>query len=207
MKKAMTVVAFALLLSGAMSAQIILGVAGDLHMDQTMSLSDISNQFQGGQNIFYGPFAEIAFNKLDFGLGGTFSYYPDMWTGLQFMDYDVYMYLGYHIFGARAFLDPFVEMGGGYIASDYASSSEKPVELGDNPVAASMYAYAAAGLGINLGPIGAFTKFAYNMALPQALGTYSDGTAIPPYTHYDAAGNATPNMFKYRVSLGAKLIL
>lgn len=219
MKKFAAVIVLATLLAGGAFAQIMLGATGDLHMDTTMSAKDISNAFQTGENIFYGPFAEIAFGKLGFGAAGTFSFYTDLNTNVQWMDYDVNGYLAYHLFKARAFLDPFLHIGFGYMATDYANTSDKDTYVKANPytsnssdpISASLYWNAALGLGLNLGPLGVFGQFSYNFPIAKHLtGTDSYGNSydIPYYGTYDFATNTiTEYVPKYRFTLGAKLIL
>ncbi len=221
MKKLVIVFAFASLVAGGAFAQLMFGATGDLHMDTTMSASDISNSFQTGENIFYGPFAEIAFGKLGFGVAGTFSFYSDS-TMTQWMDYDVNGYLSYHLFKARAFLDPFVHIGFGYMATDYANSSDKQTYVQNmttagypssesDPISASLYWNAVLGLGVNLGPLGVFGQFSYNFPIAKHLtGTDSSGNSydIPYYGYYDYATNSIIEYVpKYRFTLGAKLIL
>ncbi|HUX37406.1 MAG TPA: hypothetical protein VMV44_05835 [Rectinemataceae bacterium] len=223
MKKLVIVLAFASLVAGGAFAQLMFGATGDLHMDTTMSASDISNSFQTGENIFYGPFAEIAFGKLGLGVAGTFSFYTDNFTMTQWMDYDVNGYLSYHLFRARAFLDPFVHIGFGYMATDYANSSDKDAYVvlnpytssSSDPISASLYWNAALGLGVNLGPLGVFGQLSYNFPIAKHLtGTDSSGNSydIPYYGYYDpnaygGLGGIVEYVPKYRFTLGAKLIL
>lgn len=198
----------ALVATGAF-AQLTLGVSGALHMDEQMSASEIKDSFDSGENIFYGAFAEIIIHKLGFGVSGNFSSYTDM--GTEFMDYDVNGYLSLHLFGGRAFLDPFGEFGVGVFAYDFADNDTDP----DNPIAANLYWYAAAGLGINLGPVGVFGKFAYNVRINRHLtGTNDDGSeydipyyGYPVYNSDTEAWDTIPLLPQYRFTLGIKLIL
>ena len=214
MKKLAAVIVLASLLAGGAFAQIMLGVTGDLHMDTIMNSQDIQHAFQTGEGVFYGPFAEIAFGRLGIGAAGTFSFYSDYLTGIGLMDYDLNGYLAYHLFKARAFLDPFLHIGFGYIATDYANSSDKSVyapTTPDDPISASLYWDAAFGLGVNLGPLGVFGQFAYNFPIAKHMsGKDSNGNSydIPYYGFYDPNTNTTKEYVPaYRFTLGAKLIL
>ena len=169
MKKIIAILLFAALIAGGAFAQLMFGVTGDLHTD-ALNTTDIQNSFQTGQNIFYGPFAELALGKLGFGASGTFSFYDIYNT--HFMDYDVAAYISYHLFGARSFLDPFLQFGAGYIATDYANSTDKiasTTQGASDPLAANIYWYGAAGVGVNLGTIGVFGKAAYNGSVQKHL--------------------------------------
>lgn len=214
MKKLVAVLLFASLLAGGAFAQLMFGVTGDLHMDTKMSASDIQKSFESGENIFYGPFAEIAFGRLGIGVAGTFSFYTDYNTNIEFTDYDVAGYLSYHLFKAKSFLDPFGHIGMGYIASDFANSSDKTYygyqDNGD-PISASLFWYAALGLGVNLGPLGVFGQFDYNFPIQKHLqGTDSLGSSydIPYYGYFDTNTNTIVEYVpKYKFTIGAKLIL
>jgi hypothetical protein len=216
MKKLVAVLILASLLAGGAFAQLMFGVTGDLHMDTAMSSQAIIDQFQSGDNIFYGPFVEIVFGKLGIGVAGTFSFWSDPLLAMDMMTYDVAGYLSYHLFGGHAFLDPFGEIGAGYIASDYATSSQDPDP--NNPMSASVFWYGALGLGINLGPLGVFGKLAYNNALKYQLDMMDNSgnkmldangaTKVPYYGTYDPVTNTfTEYVPAMRFTIGAKIIL
>jgi hypothetical protein len=159
-------------------------------------------------------------DNLGFGVTANLSYYSQTAEdGLDYhmVDYDVTAYLAYHLFGGKAFLDPFGEVGGGLMATDFADTSDKDTlnPYKDAPLFASYYWYGALGLGVNLGPIGIFGKFAYNFPIkkaveaewnPDTTGGMTGSTTLYPYG-YD------PNYYKdgyipsFRFTLGAKLIL
>jgi len=204
MKRLLAVLLFAALVGSGAFAQLMFGVTGDLHMDTQLSSQQIMDKFQTGEGIFYGPFAELALGKLGFGLAGTFSFYD--YVGTQYMDYDLAGYLSWHFWKAHAFLDPFVELGGGYLATDYANTADDPDP--NNPLAANLFWYGAFGLGVNIGPLGVFGKFAYNAAIQQHL-TYMDSFGVEqdiPYYMLNSDG-VSPYVPPYRVTFGAKFIL
>ncbi len=215
MKKKLIIVLLLVLVLGSSSyAQLVIGASGALRLDTTMSASSIGSEFKNGQNVFYGPFIEIIFGKLGLGVSGNFSFFEDL--GTKFVDYDVDGYLSYHIFGGRAFLDPFGELGVGLMAYSYANSSENPSYNGDSslPIAANYYWYGAFGLGVNLGPIGIFGKMAYNFRIPGHLtgkDDFGNSYDIPYYGSYSVNGLGQPIVNPYvpniRFVLGAKLIL
>ena len=190
------------------SAQLMFGVTGALHMDKQLSAGEIQAAFENGEDIWYGGFGEIAFGRLGFGISANVT--APYFSGFaEFMDMDIAGYLSYHFFKARSFLDPFVELGGGYIGSDYANSSEDTNS--EDPVSATLYWYGGFGLGVNLGPIGVFGKFAYNAKINRAMEA-SDGSDIPSYGYViglDEFGNPIVESYvpALRFTLGAKLIL
>ena len=117
--------------------------------------------------------------------------------------YDLNLYLSYHLFGGRAFIDPFLQGGFGMNAYDFKNSEDKTSSnsLGpDDPLFASAYWDFGAGLGLNLGGLGIFFKGAYMVPMEGALtGTDWDGNEydiMPWYLNGD---------FKW--TFGAKLIL
>lgn len=199
------------LISGA-SAQLMFGLNGALHMDKQMTATEIKDAFQKGEGIWIGGFGEIAFGRLGFGISGNFTPPYEYIGDIKWMDLDVAGYLSYHFFKARALLDPFVELGGGYIGSDYAGDDVSQAADPDpnNPVSATLYWYGGLGLGVNLGPIGVFGKLAFNNDLNRALKDDA-GVDIPAYGpwHYDDLGNLIVDRYlpMYKFTLGAKLIL
>lgn len=221
MKKFLAVFLLVAVVGTGAFAQITLGVSGALHMDSQLSASDIQARFAKGEGIFYGPFVEVIFGNLGLGLNANLSFYtgagslsPYMVdiTGIPMVDYDIDLYLSYHLFGGRAFLDPFGEIGFGVMATTFASEANQAVIPWDGPLLASSYWYGALGLGINLGGIGIFGKFAYNNLLPTPVsaewkaGQGTGETELPGYG-YDTVLFPNGYLPKYRVTFGVKLIL
>lgn len=225
MKKFFAVFLMAAVLGSGAFAQVFVGVSGALHMDEKLSAADISERFQKGDGIFYGPFAEISFGNLGLGLSVNLSFYErsveytdallitHVFT-YNLMDYDVTGYVSYHLFGSTALLDPFGELGFGMMATDLASTADKELynPFVDSPFMASNYWYAALGLGINLGGIGIFGKFSFNYPVFEPVeATYKDGfgggtTTLLPYG-YDEVLFPEGYLPKFRFTLGAKLSL
>jgi hypothetical protein len=212
-KKLFIALLLVLVIGSSTYAQLVIGGSGALRADSTMSASDLYHQYKSGQNIFYGPFVEFIFNKLGVGLAANFSFFEDL--GTKFMDYDVNGYLSYHIFGGRAFLDPFGELGVGLMAYNYANSSDNPNVNGD-PISGNFYWYGGFGLGLNLGPIGIFGKMDYNFRINRHLqGKDNSGNSydIPYYGSYtgttDALGNPIVNQYvpNIRFIIGAKILI
>jgi len=212
-KKLLIVVALAALVSGGAFAQLTFGVTGALHMDQQLSASEIASDFKSGDNIYYGGFIEIIGKHI--GLGFSMNYSPATVVGapIDLNNWDDNLYLSYHFFGGRAFLDPFFEFGLGAFYLDYVNASDRPKDaqtgelIGTSPISASPYWFGAFGLGLNFGPIGLFGKFAFNGVIQ----SHWFGNDIPYYGTYsqDANGDwvVTPYVPQYRVSFGVKLIL
>jgi hypothetical protein len=199
-KLALSVVLAALLGSGAF-AQLMIGVSGALYMDTTEGLSatQILDQFKAGENIWYGGFLEIAGKHLGLGASFNTTSYTDALEVVN-TDYDAALYLSYHLFGARALIDPLGEFGVGALAQTNDTSS--------NLLTGSAYWYGAFGLGINLGPIGIFAKFAYDFQIKQHLTQNDENGNSMDIPYYRANDLIEPGyMPNFRFTAGVKLIL
>ncbi len=203
-KKLAAVLAIAVLVLAGASAQLMLGVSGALPMDSSMSATEIKDAFTSGDFIMYGGFLELGMGNIGFGASvNTYSYY-DSFFGQEMMVIDGDAFVSYHLFKAKAFLDPFAELGFGILGSQYASNTTVTAQ---DFLSASYYWYAAAGVGINLGPIGIFGKFAYNYALAQKV-SYDDEYGNPQYyAAFDPYNTGSAYIPAFRITLGAKLIL
>jgi hypothetical protein len=235
MKKILVALLFAAVIGTGAFAQLMIGVSGALHMDESLTAKQIADRFDKGDGIFYGPSIEIAGKHLGFGFAANISYYERDATfivvdptdifyfgqaeyvpGAKFADYDLTLYLSYHLFGARAFLDPFGEFGGGLLATGFEndSDSQRYNPYSGSFFAASYYWYAVLGLGVNLGPIGIFGKFAFDYPLKKAFqDTFkseldSTGTKQDLYAYgYDEILYPDGYLPKFRFTAGVKLIL
>jgi hypothetical protein len=149
-----------------------LGLIGSLYMDdvewEAASGRSIADAFRDGEGIYYGLMGEFMGPRVGLGLSVLASVYESAW-GDELVDADLNAYLVGHVLGSRTVLDPMVEVGLGYIAKDYADSDfdDDP----DNPIAATKYWFLGAGLGVNLGPVGFYTKFDYHLPLGAVQGT------------------------------------
>ena len=206
-KLAAVLIIVALVLGGA-SAQLMLGVSGALPMDAQMSAEELKAAFTDGSAIMYGGFVELGLGKLGIGVSmNTNSYDDTSFYGLvDTIDGDAYISL--HLFGAKAFLDPFGELGGGIIGTMYDPdnanySSATPF------LDASYYWYAAVGAGVNLGPVGIFGKLAYNYALDYQVEYKDENGDTQTLLPFGTAmfGYGTAYLPAFRFTLGAKLIL
>jgi hypothetical protein len=195
-------VLIALVATGAF-AQLAIGVSGALYSDSEQSANDIIKLYQEGDGVFYGPFIELGLGKLAVGLSANFSFYQ---TDIgEMMDMDFAGYLQAHLFRYKSFFDPFLEAGIGQMSTDYANSAEDTDDK--NPLVATNYWYAGAGLGINLGGLGFFFKGLYNFELGDpAVGKYQvdDGNGSITTVEYDIAAYPLKNL---RFLLGLKFIL
>ncbi len=168
MKKLFLAVLLIALVGAGAFAQLAVTGSAIFYTDNEITFEEGWNKFTENQEgLFYGPGLEILMGKISLGASANFSFYEEDFSFdpynpwlVEMMDYDIMGYLGYHLFGAKAFLDPFIEGGMGYIARDYANEEDDPDW--DNPIQATLYGYGGVGLGVNLGPIGAFVKGAYN---------------------------------------------
>ncbi|WP_304225590.1 hypothetical protein [Gracilinema caldarium] len=224
MKKLLAILAMAALVATGAFAELSLGISGAQYYQEDAngnlpSLQQAWKDFQDGTGVYYGGFAEILGRH--WGLGFAFNYDPEAGsyeynTGqyAKFMSYDVNLNLSYHIFGATAFLDPFVEVGFGMTAFDYLNKDElnndyliAPYIDDDDPLFASSYATVGLGLGLNLKPIGVFFKANWCKEGNSPI----KGTYDSDYPDYYLAGTEyyIPSwvVMPFRWTFGAKLIL
>jgi len=203
MKKKLTAVLVlaAMLVAGA-SAQLMIGVSGALPLDSSdTSIEKLADQYQSGQGIFYGGFLELGMHQIGIGFSANTMTAKDSYFDQDMQIIDADLYIAFHLFGARALLDPFAELGYGIIGSKW----EQPTNgQSSDWVDASSYWYGALGLGVNLGPVGVFAKFAYNNAVGTPV-KLEDGVSDAPAFGYWLFG--APYLPKYRVTIAAKLIL
>jgi hypothetical protein len=215
MKKIFLALAMVMIVTTGAFSQVSLGVSVAQYSEGAIPLLEAWENVTGDSDVeamlFWGGFGEIAFGKLGFGL--SFNVWdlqdndvPELDTWL----YDANIYAINHLFGARAFIDPFIQVGFGIYAFDQKNSEFKSDYLTsmsggpEDPIAGSGYWDVGAGLGLNIGSIGIFVRGMYTFLLDGYLeGTNWDGN---PYDIYpidfviDQWGN-----FKW--TFGAKLIL
>lgn len=177
-KSTIVVMMLIFLLGGAASAlDFTLGTSGALYMSEE-KFSDTDGQsilehFRYGEGIFYGINGEVLFDKWSVGLYSYFSFYlNEIWqdgtylAGYDMMDADFDFSMGYHIFGAKAFLDPFVEGGIGVITKNINSAyDDAGTKVYDGPpftVQGTTYWHGGVGVGLNLGTFGFFSKLQYH---------------------------------------------
>jgi hypothetical protein len=184
-----------LLSSGSAWAQLSLGGMSSVFAEPGQSVETIVSRFKQGEGIFYGSFIELGLKNI--AIGGSLNwllYSRNMGaTTYKMVDYDLGGYIQGHVFSYRAFLDPFLEVGFGKIASDYAEPSEDTDS--SNPITASVYFHAGGGLGLNLGNLGFFVKALYAITSDSPV-MNTLGFALDPYP-----------LKPLKVFLGAKIIL
>ncbi len=208
-RKLLAVLLLTALVVGGASAQLMFGVSGAIPTSENLKVKDVVAQFKDGNGIFYGAFAELAFRKLGFGVSINTMTYPDPYYAMNWQIMDGDFYLSYHIIKARAFLDPFAELGLGMMATSNDatySGSYSGYSSTATFADASYYWYAAAGLGVNLGIVGVFAKFAWNFTVKEPV-TYTDALGVEQ--NYPVFGSALMwgGIPDYRITAGVKLIL
>jgi len=189
------VMALLLLTGGSVWAQLSIGGTGSLFAGSGQSVETIISLFKQGEGIFYGAFIELGLKNIAIGGVLNWSFYDQTMgtTTYKMVDYDMNGYLQGHVFSYRAFIDPFIEVGFGKIASDYAEPSEDTDS--SNPITASVYFHAGGGLGLNLGNLGLFAKALYTITSSSPV-MNTLGFALDPYP-----------LKPLKVFLGAKIIL
>jgi hypothetical protein len=201
-KKLVVVLALAALVVVGASAQLVIGVSGALPMyTAPNNAQEITTAFQTGNGIYWGGFLEIIMHKVGIGASVNTAVYPNYLTQVGDRIIDEDLYLSLHLFGGRAFLDPFAELGAGAIGTILDGDS-----IFSQWIDGSYYWYAALGLGINLGPIGINAKFAWNNNIGAMQGTQTPSTAFGTvmFGEPNPGANWIP---PFRFTLAAKLIL
>lgn len=133
---------------------------------------------------FYGASWEVIINNIGFGghYGVNFeSYnsfdYTNKYSKIWTMDWKGDMFISYHFFGAKSFIDPFIELGVGNAGRTYLNKLEKSYNSYNSYVTnMSLFPYIAAGCSFNLGGLLLGGKINYNhdgMEIP--------GTNFAPY--------------------------
>ncbi len=210
-KRLIAALALILAVGAGAFGQLAVGVSGALYTDTELTASEISDRFQKGDGIFYGPFIELGLGTLSLGFSANFSFYNEDWSvfGLsnevKMMDVDATLYAQGHLFGYKAILDPFVEVGFGAMAKDYANDEDDPDT--ENPLLKTGYFELGGGLGLNLGALGIFGKLIYMFP--------SDDPATAEVKYYDEFGvehTFTYDLAQYplrkmKFFLGGKIIL
>ncbi|HWR10194.1 MAG TPA: hypothetical protein VN445_00075 [Rectinemataceae bacterium] len=172
-KKILAVMVVLLLAAGSASAQLSLGGTGAVFASADQSLESIVDLFKDGEGIFYGPFLEFGMNRIAFGVAFNWSYYSTTYgeTVTKMVDYDLNGYLQGHLLSYKSFLDPFVEVGFGQIATDYAEDDPDS----SAPLRATKYFQVGGGLGVNLGNLGVFAKALYMVPADEPVLANSGG--------------------------------
>lgn len=201
MKRLVAAMALGALIATGAFAQLMFGITGVQYYQEDSegnlpTVGEAWKQFQDGEGVYMGGFAEIAFSKLGFGF--SFNYDEALSTEVGYWDpftemysyvqntaydqwsYDVNFYLSYHLFKARSFLDPMLDIGIGMTAFDYMNKDATSLAINgadeDDPLMASMYWDLGAGLGVNLGPVGVFVKARFNSLFEDVLKGNDDVT-------------------------------
>jgi len=210
-KKILAFALIAILAVGAASAQLAFGWSGALYAEDEIGWDEQMALFRNGEGIFTGPFVELGLGKLALGLAMNFSaydsdfYYFDGTTTVyagsyEMIDYDVALYAQAHFFRYTSFLDPILEAGFGMMATDFANDYDDPDS--ENPLRATSYFEAGAGLGVNLGSLGVFWKINYMFPGDPVAVTWTDDSGNQ-WT-YDLEGYP---LSKLKTYIGVKLIL
>ena len=192
--------------SGAFALNLTVGLNGALYMDDNeyVTWDEKVDAFKDGEGVYYGLMVELLGDQVGIGANYFASVY-DSTFGEEMIDMDLNLGLSYHLFGSVSVLDPFGEVGVGFIAKDYADSDMQDVN-GDAPLTAMKYWYAGVGAGINLGSIGIFTKFLYhfNLGAPTVEDEFYDIDGNPIFVEYTLEEYS---LKPYKFVLGAKIIL
>lgn len=197
MKKIGTLSIILLLFAGASAwGQLALGGTGAVFSSADDSADAIIAMFKEGEGIFYGPFIELGMKNIAIGAALNWSYYYTNYgsTTTKMVDYDLNGYLQGHLLSYKSFLDPYLEVGFGKIATDYAENDPDPSVA----LRATKYFQAGGGLGLNFGNLGLFLKALYMIPVGEPVIATSGG--------YSYTLEAYP-LKPLKVFLGAKIIL
>lgn len=203
MKKIAIVALLGVFIATGAFAELAIGVNGALYMDDSelndSSYGSVADRFQDGEGIYYGLFIEALGRKAGFGAAFNASKYASAWDPEQeMMDMDLNLYFSYHLIKTTSVIDPFGEIGVGYIGKDYLDEKD------DQRVTESTYWFAGGGLGVNLGFLGIFAKVNYMIPFSGAL--KAETTIIDSNNNQVDQGEIEDFALKpYRVVIGVKL--
>ena len=205
MKRKLAVLAIlALVVGSGAFAQISIGASGALYT-QGINTQEMSKAFQTGEGFFWGPFVELGFDTVVFGVSGNLSLYAtDFGNGTYYAmeDMDVALYIQGHPLKYKNWFDPFIDVGIGKIITDFYNKTDDPDE--DNPIAGSYYVQFGGGLNICVGALGVFAKGEYLMNLGPVNATIALSNG-EKYT-YELPAYSDP-LKNVKIVVGAKLIL
>jgi hypothetical protein len=187
MKKIFLALAMVSFITTAAFGQLVLGVSAVQYYNEDTSISDSWEHFKDGEGVYWGGYIELILGKL--GLGVSFNQQTDkapqdFGSAYDMWNYDVNLFLAYHVFGGKAFIDPFLQAGVGIMAYDYKNKDQIREMTGfydavsDDPLFGSLYYDFGLGLGINLGGIGIFAKAMWNIQSDEPLYSESFGEEI-----------------------------
>jgi hypothetical protein len=182
---------------GSAWAQLALGGTGAVFSDTGQSVESIVDMFKDGEGIFYGPLIELGMRNIAIGAAFNWSYYYTDFgnTNTKMVDYDLNGYLQGHLISYKSPIDPFLEVGFGEIATDYAEDDPDS----SAPLRATKYFQAGGGLGVNLGNLGIFVKALYMIPADDPVIVESDNGDSYSLEEYP--------LKPLKVFLGAKIIL
>jgi hypothetical protein len=136
--------------AGLVFAQTQVRLTGHLALDfaERPSVREAAGAFADSENqMLWGPGWEVIMDNIS--LGGTYliSFFQDENSGWWLDWYGEPLYVGYHLFGAGAFIDPFMQIGlgsaGRVILEDEPSASQDPLYL-------SIFPFISGGLALDL---------------------------------------------------------
>jgi len=182
---------FAFVATGAF-AQITFGLTGVQYYQEDPngdlpSLGEAWDDFKDGNKVFGGAFVELILDDTGIGLSFNQQTYDDvLFPAATMWNYDVNVYMAYHLFGGRAFLDPFLQAGLGMQAYDFKDRDAAKLAgyldpLSEDPLFATAYLDVGLGLGVNLDHVGVFFKAMWNFESDEPLYSDTTGGAIWPW--------------------------
>ena len=117
-------------------AQFRLTASGAADFAKRPTLSEVTGRLDEQNDIFWGPQWEMIFDRVSMGMH-TLVKFDQLETGVESTPYDWSLdwlgdlYLGYHIFGGGAFIDPFIEFGFGNVGRVDLNNDQGQWELVD----------------------------------------------------------------------------
>ncbi len=205
MKKTILVLTILAFVATGAFGQLVLGISGVQYYQEDINgdlptLSEAWGDFKDGTGVYGGVFAELIMGKTGLGLSFNQQTFSDPIPALDMWNYDINLSLSYHVFGGRAFIDPFLQAGIGEMAYDYkdkvAAAAELLTTFTEDPLLASIYYDFGLGLGVNLGSIGVFFKAMWNVQSDEPVTAQDNYTTLFPWP-----------VMPFKWVFGAKLIL
>jgi hypothetical protein len=136
--------------AGLAFAQTEVRLTGHLALDfsERPSAREAARAFADSENqLLWGPGWEVVMDHLS--LGGTYlvSFFQDETSGWWLDWYGEPLYVGYHLFGAGSFIDPFMQVGlgsAGRVTLDNETAADQ------DPLYLSIFPFIGGGLALDL---------------------------------------------------------
>ena len=126
-------------------------LTGQISLDfaQRPSVKEATDAFGDNQELLmWGPGWEVIIDHISLGGNYLVNFFRDDTQDWWLDYYSEPLYVGYHLLGARSFVDPFVQVGIGSAGRVYLEDEKEPV--GHDPLYLSIFPFVSGGLAVDL---------------------------------------------------------